>query len=91
MLKDAEDPFDAREIAELTGQNYRTIRMVLSRMHEAREIIRPYRGKYTTPNHASIATKNAETNDETTETIGTSATSATTATNPASDLAPPGD
>jgi len=89
VLKDAEGPLDAKEIAEHTGLKYESLRSILNRMQEAREIIRPYRGKYTTPNHASIATKNDETNDETTETTGTSATSATSATNPTSDLAPP--
>src|SRR5260370_23386618 len=44
VLKDAAGPLEAREIAKLTGQNYMTIRMALSRMHEAGGIGPPYRG-----------------------------------------------
>jgi hypothetical protein len=80
VLKDADAPLEAKEIAERTGLKYESLRSILNRMHEAREIIRPSRGKYTTPTHPSIATKNAETHDETT------GTSATSATNPAYDL-----
>jgi len=86
VLKDAEGPLEAREIAELTGQNYRTIRMALSRMHEAGVIARPYRGNYTTPDHPSITKGNAPMNDVTSD---ASVTSDANVTNPASDLAPP--
>lgn len=82
-LKEADSPLDAKEIAERTGLKYESLRSILSRMQDAREIIRPYRGKYTTPNHPSITHKSIEMSTDTNETIATSATSATTATNPA--------
>src|SRR5258708_3452030 len=88
VLKDAEGPLDAREIAELTGQNYRTIRMALSRMHEAGVIARPYRGNYTTPDHPSITKGNAPMNDVTSGTSEARVPSDANVTNPASDLAP---
>jgi hypothetical protein len=37
-----------KEISEKTGQNYKTLRMTVSRMHEAGLIAHPFRGKYTT-------------------------------------------
>jgi DNA-binding transcriptional regulator PaaX len=37
-----------KEIAEKTGLNYKTLRMTVSRMHEAGLIAWPFRGKYTT-------------------------------------------
>jgi RecA-family ATPase len=88
-LKDASGPLDAKEIAEQTGLKYESLRSILSRMQDAKEIVRPHRGKYTTPNHLSIIHKNAELSEDTNETIATSATSATTATtatNPANDI-----
>lgn len=48
VLQDSKNPLDLKAIAERTGQNYRTLRMTLSRMLEARLIAHPYRGKYTT-------------------------------------------
>ncbi|HXZ03374.1 MAG TPA: ArsR family transcriptional regulator, partial [Ktedonobacteraceae bacterium] len=42
---------EIREIAEITGLNYKTLRMTLSRMHEAGLIAHPYRGTYTTLEH----------------------------------------
>jgi hypothetical protein len=39
---------DLKEIAEKTGLNYKTLRMTVSRMHEAGLIAHPFRGKYTT-------------------------------------------
>jgi DNA-binding transcriptional ArsR family regulator len=47
-LKDASTSLDLKEIAEKTGLNYKTLRMTLSRMHEAGLIARPFRGMYTT-------------------------------------------
>ena len=85
-LKDANGPLDAKEIAEQTGLKYELLRSILSRMQDAQEIVRPYRGKYTTPNHLSIIHKNTELSEDTNETIATSATSATSATNPAKDI-----
>jgi RecA-family ATPase len=85
-LKDASAPLDAKEIAEQTGLKYESLRSILSRMQDAREIVRPYRGKYTTPNHLSMTHKSVEMNNDTNETIATTATTATTATNPANDI-----
>jgi archaellum biogenesis ATPase FlaH len=85
-LKDASGPLDAKEIAAQTGLKYESLRSILSRMQDAKEIIRPYRGKYTAPNHPSIIHKNTELSEDTNETIATTATSATTATNLAVDF-----
>ena len=86
-LKDADSPLDTKEILELTRIKYESLRSILSRMQNAREIIRPHRGKYTTPNHPSLIHKNTELNEDTTATIATTATTATTATNLTNDLA----
>jgi len=51
VLQEASSPLEAKEIAEQTGQNYKSIRMTLIRMHEAGLIARPFRGKYITLNH----------------------------------------
>jgi archaellum biogenesis ATPase FlaH/DNA-binding transcriptional ArsR family regulator len=48
VLEDASTSLDLKTIAERTGQNYKTLRMTLSRMYEAGLIARPFRGKYTT-------------------------------------------
>lgn len=85
-LKDADSPLDTKEISELTGIKYESLRSILSRMQNAREIIRPHRGKYSTPNHPSLIHKNTQSNDDTNETIATTATTATTATNLPNDL-----
>ena len=76
-LKDADSPLDTKEISELTGIKYESLRSILSRMQNAREIIRPHRGKYSTPNHPSLIHKNTQSNVDTT---------ATTATNLTNDL-----
>jgi archaellum biogenesis ATPase FlaH len=78
VLKEAPDPLDAKQIAELTGIKYSSLRSILNRMQEAQEIVRLYRGKYTSPNHPSTTNHNAE--------IPTNATATPTipATNPAS-------
>lgn len=55
VLQEATYPLDAKVIAEQTGQNYKSIRMTLIRMHEAGLIARPYRGKYITLNHPYMA------------------------------------
>jgi RecA-family ATPase len=44
-LKDASGPLDAKEIAEQTGLKYESLRLILSRMCNAKEIAHPYRGK----------------------------------------------
>lgn len=67
-LKDAPDPLDTKQIAALTGINYSSRRSILNRMHEAKEIVRLSRGKYTSPNHPSTTNKNAETNTNATAT-----------------------
>ena len=48
-LQSAKRNLDVKEIAEKTGLNYKTLRMTLSRMHEAGLIAHPFRGMYTTP------------------------------------------
>ncbi len=85
-LKEADSPLDTKEISELTGLKYESLRSILSRMQNAKEVIRPHRGKYTTPNHPSLIHKNTSLNDDTNETIATTATTATTATNHTNDL-----
>jgi RecA-family ATPase len=50
-LKEASNPLDAKEIAEQTGLKYGSLRLILSRMCNAKEIAHPYRGKYTSYNH----------------------------------------
>ncbi len=85
-LKEADSPLDTKEISDLTGLKYESLRSILSRMQNASEIIRPHRGKYTTPNHPSLIHKNTELNDDTNATIATTATTATTATNLTNDL-----
>ena len=78
-LKEADSPLDTKEISELTALKYDSLRSILSRMQNSRDIIRPHRGKYTTPDHPSLIHKNTQTNDDTNETIATTATTATTA------------
>ena len=85
-LKEADSPLDTKEISELTGIKYESLRTILSRMQNAKEIIRPHRGKYSTPNHPSLIHKNTDLSDATNETIATTATSATTATNLTNEL-----
>ncbi len=48
VLQEATRSLELKEIAEKTGQNYRTLRMTLSRMVEAGLIAHPFRGMYTT-------------------------------------------
>ena len=50
-LQSSKRSLDVKEIAEITGLNYRTLRMTLSRMHEAGLIAHPFRGMYTTLEH----------------------------------------
>jgi hypothetical protein len=57
VLQDSINALDLKTIAERTGQNYKTIRMTLSRMHEAGLIAHPYRGKYTTLEQAAESKK----------------------------------
>lgn len=48
VLQEANRSLELKEIAEKTGQNYKTLRMTLSRMVEAGLIAHPFRGMYTT-------------------------------------------
>ncbi len=48
VLKNSRQSLDLKAIAEQTGLNYKTLRMTVSRMHEAGLIARPFRGIYTT-------------------------------------------
>ncbi len=83
VLKNADGPLGPQQVAQLTGQKDTPVRLILSRMYEAGEIARLYRGKYTTLNHPSLlqksverAMKPADTID-TTDTLDTSDTSDT--------------
>jgi archaellum biogenesis ATPase FlaH len=86
VLKEASTPLDAKEIAECTGLQYKLLRSILSRMQEAGVVTRPYRGKYTTPNHPALVTTRTVMSSDTSETSATTATTATTATKSVSDL-----
>jgi len=80
-LKDASGPLDTKEISEHTGLKYASLRLILFRMQDAGEIVRLYRGKYTSPNHPSMTDKSMVMNGDTNDTNETSATSATNSTN----------
>ena len=80
VLKNAEGPLGPREVAELTGQKDTLVRLNLSRMYEAGEIARPYRGKYTTPTHPSLLQKSMDSALKPPDTTDTLATSDTTDT-----------
>jgi hypothetical protein len=47
VLKEADSPLNTKEIAERTGLKYESLRLILSRMFNAREIAHPSWGKYT--------------------------------------------
>jgi DeoR/GlpR family transcriptional regulator of sugar metabolism len=59
-LQSSKRYLDVKEIAEKTGLNYKTLRMTLSRMHEAGLIAHPYRGTYTTLEHYAESNKRME-------------------------------
>ena len=59
-LQSSKRYLDLKEIAEKTGLNYKTLRMTLSRMHEAGLIAHPYRGRYTTLEHYAESQKRME-------------------------------
>ncbi len=50
-LSHAQGPLGPQELAERTGQKSTSVRLTLGRMHQAGEIIRLSRGKYTTLHH----------------------------------------
>jgi hypothetical protein len=79
VLKEADSPLDTKEIAERTGLKYDSLRLILSRMSNAREIAHPSRGKYTSLNHPSISKNSAYKSEDTSD------TSDTTDTKPAND------
>ena len=60
VLQSSKRYLDLKEIAELTGLNYKTLRMTLSRMHEVGLIAHPYRGSYTTLEHYAESKKRME-------------------------------
>ena len=76
-LKDASGPLDTKEISEHTGLKYASLRIILKRMQDAGEIVRLYRGKYTSPNHPSMTDKSMVMNGDTNDTSATSATNST--------------
>jgi DNA-binding MarR family transcriptional regulator len=59
-LQSSSRNLDLKEIAEKTGLNYKTLRMTLSRMHEAGLIAHPSRGRYTTLEHYAERKKRME-------------------------------
>ncbi|HWZ20569.1 MAG TPA: AAA family ATPase, partial [Ktedonobacteraceae bacterium] len=59
-LQSSSRSLELKEIAEKTGLNYKTLRMTLSRMHEAGLIAHPYRGMYTTLEHYAESKKRIE-------------------------------
>ena len=77
VLKDASCPLTPKEVAERTGQKYEAVRLILSRMHEAQEIARPYRGQYTSLHHPSIIKQDRDKSDDTSDTCDTTDTSDT--------------
>ena len=60
VLQSSARNLDLKEIAEKTGLNYKTLRMTLSRMHEAGLISHPFRGMYTTLEHYAESKKRME-------------------------------
>lgn len=83
VLKQAGGPLEAKEIAERTGQKYESIRMALSRMYDAGEIARPYRGKYTSLDYFSITEISMVAGNDTSV---TNVTNVTNDARPTSDL-----
>ena len=87
VLKEANSPLDAKEISELTGLKYESLRLILNRMCKAKEIAHPYRGKYTSLNHPSLSKKSEYKSEDTSDTTDTNATNDTSDTKPINDLA----
>jgi RecA-family ATPase len=59
-LQSSQRNLELKEIVEKTGLNYKTLRMTLSRMHEAWLIAHPSRGMYTTLEHYAESKKRIE-------------------------------
>ena len=79
-LKDADSPLSPQEVVQLTGQTSNSVRLILSRMQEAGEIIRCHRGKYTSLNHPSLPQQDIHNIAKTTDTSDTLDTSDTSDT-----------
>jgi len=77
ILKGSNTPLATKEIAERMSQSAERIRVVLSRMQKAGEIVRPYRGYYTTPHHPSIGRKDTDKSTDTYDTSNTNDTNDT--------------
>ena len=56
-----------KEIAEKNGLNYKSLRMTVSRMHEAGLIAHPFRGRYTTLEQDAESKKRLEERRKATE------------------------
>jgi len=59
-LQTSKRSLEIKEIAEITGLNYKTLRMTLSRMHQAGLIAHPFRGMYTTNENFAESKKRME-------------------------------
>src|SRR6266566_429192 len=77
-LSHAQGPLGPQELTERTGQKSTSVRLTLGRMHQAGEIIRLSRGKYTTLHHPSLLQRSMDTQtmdtSETTNTLDTTDT-----------------
>ncbi len=82
VLKQANGPLDAKEIAERTSQKIEAVRVILSRMYDNGEIARPYRGKYTSLEHVTVTEIGAKMINERSETSVRSDINVTNDTNP---------
>src|SRR6266571_4958982 len=71
-LSHAQGPLGPQELTERTGQKSTSVRLTLGRMHQAGEIIRLSRGKYTTLHHPSLLHRSMDT--QTTDTTDTNNT-----------------
>jgi hypothetical protein len=63
VLREANGPLGLQEVAERTGQTYTFVRLTLSRMYEAREVVRISRGRYRSLNRPSPPGRGANTSD----------------------------
>jgi AAA domain len=85
VLKDADGPLSPQQVADLTGQNYISVRVTLTRMYKDKEITRRYRGLYTVLDHPSLLPRRMDNSAETSETPVTTETIETTETLDTSD------
>lgn len=68
VLRQANGPLEPKEIAERTGLKLESVRVILNRMCDKREIAHPYRGKYTSIDHITITEIDVNMINETSET-----------------------